>query len=137
MEVQGLNKRCQSWKLEMMLCIQACYREKVSKFWPLFQNFSYPFTPLHYSGVLSDFILFVEETKTGQGRAGKERQHVEDFAWGVKYAQLTHHSTNEAMTLFVVLEEGCQERGDRGPCFGAELLPKTAWFGGRLPHGPG
>lgn len=30
-EVQGLNKRCCSWKLEMMFFVQACYREKVAK----------------------------------------------------------------------------------------------------------
>lgn len=62
---------------------------------------------------------------------------MKDFAWGLKYARLTHHSMNKAVTLFVALEEGCQEQGDWGPCFRAELLPKTAWFGERLPHGPG
>lgn len=62
---------------------------------------------------------------------------MEDFAWGLKYAQLMHHSMNEAMTLFVALEEGCQEQMDRGLFFGAELLPKTAWFGRRLLHRPG
>lgn len=79
----------------------------------------------------------MEEAGTGRGRAGEEQQHVEDLAWGLKDVQLTYHLTNEAVTLSVVLEEGCQEREDQGPCFGAELLPKTAWFGGRLPHGPG
>lgn len=64
MEVQELSK-CQSWKLEMMLCIWECYREGVSKCWPFQQNFSYLFILLHHSTAFSDSVLFVEETGTG------------------------------------------------------------------------
>ena len=69
--VWGLNKLCQSWKLEVMLCIQACYREKVSDLGISFKTFC---IHLHLFTTVEPFlILFSLWKKLGQGEGERVR----------------------------------------------------------------
>lgn len=136
LEVQGLNKRCQSWKLEMMLCIQACYREKLSKFWPLLQNFLYPFTPLHHSGALSDFSF-----------CGKDRDRAKESRRGMAargglclgFKVCPAHPPFNERSCDPVRGVGGRLTGIRGlgPLFWSRTSPQNKLVWGRLPHGPG
>lgn len=71
MEVQGLNKRSQSSKLEMMLCIEACYREKYPNFGLSFKTFR---IHLHLFTTAEPFlILFSLWKRPGQGEGEQAR----------------------------------------------------------------